>query len=706
MPWGLFKKTKALVAGLGGAVFYLILCSGLSFAAEADPALAIREIPANLKSWEQIRAFVLEAAKDPGIELEEQGSLLTIKRGEEQYQVMLHKGDVIQFSTLAQKERGSLEPVQYGRNTSRSISPYLDNSPELKRAYEFVTRDSGVSLIEEEKSAITGSKDFRSALVYPEGGAAPFIQLSNKHSKHPVFGAAHEMQHFINQPLLPKIIDQNFPGHGSAEKEFLKSFLDEYLAVSFELETYQELTEKFPHLANAELNQLKSVSESELRSYVFQKWKGYYGWPEGLLREFSGKDLSGSRLAARAREFQLRFGAKQDLSRAERKQLEFDQKRNPKLVDETVIAAPNNDHLPWHYRPEAGGSFPLRTVWLPAGELNVAQDDLQLPAALRKKLIRQKDGKTFYAFFVHPMSEERFSPLIEKYESTWEYVATPSSSNRTLLVRAEDGPEKFYVKTSLVAHIAGIERTVPLKEVSRSVGHSVILDSLSGSEPALLHLPEPLAIIPKGVERGGQVVRLLRPSVPAKEFVSLFSFYDTSGGQDLTGDLARKLGISRYEFLQSRIAGPLLELMKNLRDRHRVVHEAHAQNVLVEVGKDGMPTGRFVLKDLAGVSAHLEDYPQLHKRLPYFGDRAAEYYQQNLVQEFKNSFEIYYKSGFLYGADQYLKKNDPTYGNGRSIMSLMDNAGPGGVVPPASEGGNLRARSCSEAYQGLRPPVR
>jgi hypothetical protein len=81
-------------------------------------------------------------------------------------------------------------------------------------------------------------------------------------------------------------------------------------------------------------------------------------------------------------------------------------------------------HLPWTYRPEAGLTFPVRTVWIPSAELSIVAD-VEFINSLGELTCQGKSGQTEYAFFIHPLSERKFEGLIATYESTFDFVATP-----------------------------------------------------------------------------------------------------------------------------------------------------------------------------------------------------------------------------------------------------------------------------------------
>ncbi len=680
---------RHLFAQIGLLVLTLLAATAFAATDQLVAPLRVREVPAAFSDWTALRNLVLKDLAPENYVIEERENSLAIRTERDFYQVMLHQGDVIQYSTVTAREGGLEDGTQFGRSASRSFKGYLDSAPVLKEMYDFV-RFMGVMVHENE--LVSG---VRSALYFPADGSPPSIHLSDRYAKHPVFGLAHEAQHFLNRPLLPMLIDRILQRKDAplGIQQAFSSFLDEYLAVAREVAVFRELSGRHPHLANKELLEVSRLTEADVKEYVFAKWRSYYKWPDELLRFTRPARLNANELLAEIHDFQMKFGRLTDVSPRHRRLLFFEQKENPKSVDPAVIASPKNNHLPWVYRPEAGLSFPIRTVWIPEEDLSLALDLESLPSAVRSELARERDGRKFHAFFVHPLSETEYRHLISRYESTFEFVATPGSSNRTLTVRSMSSGRQFYVKTSLALEIAGTKRTVPSGEVSRSVGHSMFLRSLAGRDPRVLFLPEPFGLIPKGFERGGQIVRLLEPNRPVQGLIPLFSFYSLERGRDFSGGIAASLGVSRSEFLKDRLAAPLHDLLLELRERHGVSHEAHAQNVLVEVGSNGVPTGRFVLKDLSGLNVDFARHREIFARVPVFKDRDLEYFQNEKEFAARQSIDSYFRSGFLYGVDQYLRKTDPAYAEG-SIYRVLDRrnstrpmpAGPAAGTPGSCEG--------------------
>jgi hypothetical protein len=249
---------------------------------------------------------------------------------------------------------------------------------------------------------------------------------------------------------------------------YLKSFLDELLAVSAEVRLYHRLASDYPFLANQELSLISKMPASELKKHVFDKWRGFYHWPELVLKESLAAAIDLGALIDGAMSFHRRFTLRDDVPKYLAVLTEFSQKRNPKTLDENVIASPNNAHLPWLYRPESGASFPIRTIWVPVKHVDIALDEEQLPPDLKSELIRTIDGQPHVAIFVHPLSEERYKDLILHFESTFEYVATPDSSNRTLLIRSMKSDTIFYLMIPGFSHLSSLSGSFEIPGASGS----------------------------------------------------------------------------------------------------------------------------------------------------------------------------------------------------------------------------------------------
>jgi hypothetical protein len=351
--------------------------------------------------------------------------------------------------------------------------------------------------------------------------------------------------------------------------------------------------------------------------------------------------------------------------------MSMEQTRINRSVDPRKIMQPDIANQNTAYRPDDGKWFKLPSILVPEEDLNVALSGLgKAPSEVNQILIVEEEGKRYHRLFIHPESENFYQELIKKNISTYstEFEASATSSSRTLLVRNVQNPElKFFAKLSLDVKLGGVVRTIPKGEVSRSVG---ISDYILRHEKELCGnftiMPEVSGIIPKGFDRGGQIIRLIPKEVQENKsyLVPLFSLYAEKDGSTLLKDLALKKGISPTEFVEQHILEPFMEGWAQWAIRGPIVMEAHAQNVLIELDKDMNPTGRFVHRDMGGFNIDMDSksFNQEDKKfIPYFDSIKEEYHQKFIDPAKRQSLSVYFEGGFLYNIDRELQKIDPHY---------------------------------------------
>ncbi len=337
-----------------------------------------------------------------------------------------------------------------------------------------------------------------------------------------------------------------------------------------------------------------------------------------------------------------------------------EQKLISRELDERVIATPKENYQDPRYAPENGEVFQFRGYWLAKSLFNEAATP---NSAMPKDFRRSRRGQPEVLFLVHPESEEFFKDLTAKATETVDYYATSTSSSRTILAWAEQG-DPFFAKLSLAKEIGGVVRTIPSGEVARSIGTAMILEQLSSKLPeSFLFMRESYGLMPKGMERGGMIIREISDVLQTRgrRLVPLFSLYakPSDGGPTLLEKMVEASGRDGAEFFAERILTPFIAQWTELQVRFGISMEPHAQNVLLELDRNGMPTGRFVHRDFGGFNIDLEfARTQLGietSKLPTFSNLNTDYHQKFHRQSVDQSLGIFFKSGFLYNITKLMR---------------------------------------------------
>lgn len=348
----------------------------------------------------------------------------------------------------------------------------------------------------------------------------------------------------------------------------------------------------------------------------------------------------------------------------------LEQKAIDRTVDETKIIAPDIQNQDAKFRPDSGLSFDLKSVWIPEDELNTAIDESSIPQELKGEFVRiGKNNKREFRLYIHPESEGFYKSLMDKYQATTEHVATSTASSRSVLVRSKKDPSKVYfVKLSLNVELGGVVRTIPAGEVARSIGTQRYLQARPEMRESFQTIPEVVGIIPKDWKRGGQIVRLIPQDVlnGKSQLVPMFSLYAKQEGSSvsLLETLAQKSGLDLPSFVKSKILDPFLKNWASWAVEHGVVMEAHAQNFLLELDNNGLPTGRFFHRDFGGFNTRLTPDDVVKYKLPVFTTLNEDYHQAFSDKAIVQSINTYFEGGFLFNIEKLLKEKVPAYKKG------------------------------------------
>lgn len=359
--------------------------------------------------------------------------------------------------------------------------------------------------------------------------------------------------------------------------------------------------------------------------------------------------------------------------------LKYEQKYVNRNLDTNKIIALKN-YQAKEFSPEGGLIFDVESYWLDADKLYVFESEKsEVPHGLTLK--RTFKGKEQVLFMVHPESVDFYKDITKNALRGPVFKATATASSRTLMMWAVNNPnEVFFGKLSLNKEVAGVVRTIPKGEVARSVGMTQILESAERELPKnFKYLPEFFGVMPKGMDRGGMLLR----SLPAeyqngeKHLMPLFALYTKPKGTNKSPlqSMISRSHLSAADFVSQKILQPFAKQWVQLVVENGLAIEAHAQNVLVEIGKDGLITDTYVYRDFGGFNMDLSMRQSknlaMPKNLPVIEGTNADYHQEFHNKAIVQSLYTYYEGGFLYGMAQELKRigyKDLTYDKLTSIL--------------------------------------
>lgn len=341
--------------------------------------------------------------------------------------------------------------------------------------------------------------------------------------------------------------------------------------------------------------------------------------------------------------------------------LETEQKRMSLSVDPDRLNMGKGNTQDQFYAPENGNVFDLPSYWVDESLTHAFKGD-GMNESIRKIMFRDHNGVEQVRFFVHPESESLYAEFLKSATPADSFHATATSSSRSLLVWKE-GVTPFMAKVSLNKEVSAVVRTIPISEISRSIGtHNTFQASRELLPRGFEWMPETLGVIPQGMDRGGMLIREFPEGIVEgkRSFVSLFALYGggTAQGPPLLVEMINKSGQSPSEFVHTRIIEPFVRTWISTTIDHGFSMEAHAQNSLLELGEDGLPTGKYIFRDLGGFDVDFQYRAALKlpkaNSLPFINDFAKEYHQSELDGALLRSVYNHYAGGFVYNLDKFL----------------------------------------------------
>lgn len=266
------------------------------------------------------------------------------------------------------------------------------------------------------------------------------------------------------------------------------------------------------------------------------------------------------------------------------------------------------------YFPQNCRPFLLPCYWVPRTHLHVR--GAQPPAADQLSFLAGESSHERVLFPMHPSAVEEYRTFLSETEARdavsdglciW---ALPTSSTRTLLVWPDGAAHQaVFIKTSLHSPIFG-DRRVSRMKVGRSIGLSKVVTDSHSQLPGTLHfLPEIIGFSPRRTPDSGAVVRLVpREIVDGRvRMAPLFALLGGSQGHEpLLPTLVERSGMEPMRWVEQVLCASFAPLWLEMALRHGLILEAHAQDLLLGLSADGMPSGHFYYRDFEGLQVDWE----------------------------------------------------------------------------------------------------
>lgn len=202
-------------------------------------------------------------------------------------------------------------------------------------------------------------------------------------------------------------------------------------------------------------------------------------------------------------------------------------------------------------------------------------------------------------------------------------------------------PRPFFAKLSLPVVLAGERRTVTRDRAAEWVAVSRTLERLAhpaGLQPLL----EPLAIVPRDGSPAGYSVREIPPTARRVDRALVPWFALGAQPRPLVRDLARRAQAPLRDFVRRRLLRPFLAAWMRSALEDGWVADVHAQNLLVELDRARLPTGRFFVRDLEDVSI---DARHVERRRPALAGMPPEADALDLTAALRTSLHRHFLGG-------------------------------------------------------------
>lgn len=286
------------------------------------------------------------------------------------------------------------------------------------------------------------------------------------------------------------------------------------------------------------------------------------------------------------------------------------------------------------YKPEMKNTFVVSSYWIHTDNLHYFYTN-----SLLCNYFIKKDKALF---LIHPECEDFYGPIKLQEKGPF-FHARATSSCRTLLMYPDDNPNLlFFGKLSINKIIDYCTRTIPLGEVSRSVGTTIFLDDLKKKDALpenFDYFREVIGMIPKNFDRGGMIIREVHPKLLTSNIMPFFALFTKQKDNEypILRNYNKSFYINKKHYVKKKIIRPFIKQFIAL-SKLGIAMECHAQNVLIEVENGTIKC--FIYRDFGGFNINLKTVP-IHLKMPYVSDILIEYHQDKRETIFRNSLDYF-----------------------------------------------------------------
>jgi hypothetical protein len=285
--------------------------------------------------------------------------------------------------------------------------------------------------------------------------------------------------------------------------------------------------------------------------------------------------------------------------------------------DKSVFSGSIN---PYFY-PENQPKFSLPYYLMPEQSILYTESRF-IPSSLKNELYQYIDGIKYYKLFVHPEALAYYNFLYESgfklvTQQESEYIATPTSSYRSLLVwkPSVNISPIFIAKLSLDQVVFENKRLINKTDILRCLATQRLYDDIGQhvlSRDGLTVFPEVAGIIPKPEalksiphELGGQLIRQIPDEVLAGQ--KRWLFFQTLisphfGPKPLLAELLRRAKLSSKDFVQNYLIDNYLAMLEKITFQKGLIFMPHLQNLALETDANLNLTGQFIIRDYSEMS--------------------------------------------------------------------------------------------------------
>jgi hypothetical protein len=261
------------------------------------------------------------------------------------------------------------------------------------------------------------------------------------------------------------------------------------------------------------------------------------------------------------------------------------------------------------FHPKSERWFYLPHLEIPVSDLDKMNIADSISDDLSEVLFFKKGNKEYVRYFLHPFREmKNYEEAIKKYPLKYEYFARPTSSPRSLIVVSEKNPSKpYWIKVSLHVKLTMLQRRQKVEKLARALIVNEALDMIPSATKEKLkftHMAEPVAIKMPGKEEviiGREIADPWKKGARSTDTLrSTFALFFSEGQEAEVTQMIRKSGLSEMEFFEKHMIRPVMNVFSYLGFEEGIQAGLHSANYYTYIGKNGLPTGKIVIKDLDG----------------------------------------------------------------------------------------------------------